>query len=131
MLFMPHLPHSVLGFQLNARIPRSHHIIDAIKFGEDEEAAATAEGRRSQMGFDDVREAVRVGIVRVFGDIFDQIQVTIRLYFLTSLLCNLLDIIVLCYTLTAKFGTPEQEDSSMILLALCFPFLSVNLSWLS
>ena len=47
-----------------------------------------------------------------------------------SLLCSFLDFIVVCYAMS-EFGVPGKEDAEMILLALCCPFVFVNLFWLS
>lgn len=61
---------------------------------------------------------------------FEDAQTFLGFYFYISLLCSLLDFIVVCYTMN-EFGVKGEEDAEMILLGLCCPFVAVNLFWLS
>jgi len=119
LLFIPHLPRGIIGWMLDKKIPRSHNIINEMTFGE---------VKHEDITFEDVQESAKNSITYQFGKMFEDVEFFIRTYTVLSGMCAVLDVIVVFYTLT-KFGEPGREDSEMILIALCGPFLMVNLYW--
>lgn len=119
LLFLPHLPRGAIGVMLDKKIPRSHNIIQEMTFGE---------VRHEDITFDDVQQSAKKSVQYQFGKMFEDFESFIRGYSILSAICAILDVIVVFYVLD-KFGEPGREDSEMVLMALCAPFLIVNLFW--
>lgn len=120
MILMSHLPHGILILVLDKKIPRSHTIIDEMVFNDEEISGKVI--------FDSIQESDINRIIVLFGKIFQEIDINIRLYFYLSILCTNIDVAVLCYTLR-EFGVKGEEDDEIFLMRLCAPFLFVNLFW--
>ena len=117
LLFLPHIVRGAVGLLIGRKMPRSHHIVKDIDLGD-------------QIGFDNIKEAVRISSQNQFVEIAENIQTLLNAYFALTILSLGLDFIVLV-SILVSFGNPGEEDNEMILLLLFVINIVCTIQWLS
>jgi hypothetical protein len=85
LLNVPHILRGFLGLQILKRVPKSHEFIETMKPRTDEEA-------QLQMTLNQYEYRMQTTIVKKIKSIYDRIQFKLRVYFILTLICTLLDI---------------------------------------
>lgn len=121
MLHLPHVVHAFFGLLLGNKIPRSDHVIEAIKPKKGDE-----ENRSQSLATFETETNAKIYEFALFHH--EKCEPVLKRYFTMIIVClvgDLLDVMFQAFR-TRKTG---DELSEFILLCICFIFLIIDLAY--